>query len=287
MSGLRIHTGNKLEILVDKLAEMIAAKPLVSPLAGETVIVQSKGMERWISIELAKRHGICANYRFPFPNRFGRMVFKEFLDELPDETGFEPEFMTWKIMKRLPSLLDLPDFKSLKTYLENDNQGLKLYQLACRIAETFDQYLIFRPDMILGWAKGTPEHWQAVLWQEIVGDNEIAHRAALREKYLEEAKNSTHKINNLPERVSVFGISALPPFHISIFNEISKYIEVNLFLMNPCQEYWADIVSDWETHRFTRATKKPDHSAEDLYLEKGRRDIRTADQFIDSGCSFS
>jgi exodeoxyribonuclease V gamma subunit len=37
------------------------------PLKAETIVVQSKGMERWISLELARRQGICANVAFPFP----------------------------------------------------------------------------------------------------------------------------------------------------------------------------------------------------------------------------
>ncbi|MGB5615606.1 MAG: exodeoxyribonuclease V subunit gamma, partial [Desulfobacterales bacterium] len=60
MSGLRIFTGNRLEILADRLAEVVS-RPLATALEPETVLVQSRGMERWVSMALARRNGICAN----------------------------------------------------------------------------------------------------------------------------------------------------------------------------------------------------------------------------------
>ena len=62
-----IHTSNRLEILAQLLAQQIS-KPLKSPLAPEVIVVQSRGMERWISLELARYKGISANCRFPFPD---------------------------------------------------------------------------------------------------------------------------------------------------------------------------------------------------------------------------
>ncbi|MGB5423335.1 MAG: exodeoxyribonuclease V subunit gamma, partial [Desulfobacterales bacterium] len=66
MSELRIFTGNRLEILADRLAEVVS-RPQATTLEPETVIVQSRGMERWVSMALARRNGICANMAFPFP----------------------------------------------------------------------------------------------------------------------------------------------------------------------------------------------------------------------------
>ncbi len=62
MPGLNLFTSNRLEILVEKLAELLS-KPLASPLQQEIILVQSKGMERWVSTELARNNGIFANYR--------------------------------------------------------------------------------------------------------------------------------------------------------------------------------------------------------------------------------
>ena len=78
-------------------------------------------------------------------------------------------------------------------------------------------------------------------------------------------QNGPAAIKNLPQRISIFGVSTLPPYHIDIFAAISGLIEVNLFLMNPSREYWADIVSDREMGRLVREEQE----ADELHIEKG------------------
>ncbi|MBN2105816.1 MAG: exodeoxyribonuclease V subunit gamma, partial [Deltaproteobacteria bacterium] len=66
---LNLHTGNRLDILADRLVAIMAV-PLAGPLASEVIVVQSRGMQRWLSLRLAGQLGICANCTFPFPNAF-------------------------------------------------------------------------------------------------------------------------------------------------------------------------------------------------------------------------
>ena len=80
MFGLFLYTGNRLEILAERLAEVLS-RPLSSPLQSEIIVVQSKGMERWVSMELARHNGICANCWFPFPNHFVYTLFREVTPE--------------------------------------------------------------------------------------------------------------------------------------------------------------------------------------------------------------
>ena len=82
MPGLTLFVSNRLEILAGKLADELNV-PLSFPLAKEVIVVQSKGMERWISMQLAHYHGICANYRFPFPNALVQEVFQKVLSPIP------------------------------------------------------------------------------------------------------------------------------------------------------------------------------------------------------------
>ena len=70
------------------------------------------------------------------------------------------------------------------------------------------------------------------------------HRAALGRAFLKEATKLPSTIPNFPVRISVFGISALPEFYLQLFHVISRFTEVNLFLMNPSREYWGDIISE-------------------------------------------
>ncbi|MBW2358391.1 MAG: exodeoxyribonuclease V subunit gamma [Deltaproteobacteria bacterium] len=177
MPGLRLYTSNRLEKLAEKLAELVSS-PLASPLDKEVIVVQSRGMERWVSMQLAKRHGICANIQFPYPNHFVREVFRKVLPDLPERSPFEPAIMTWKIMKLLPTCIG-------RDYLKGSEGDLKRFQLSERIADTFDQYLLFRPEMIFRWERGQEDHWQAVLWKELVKETGKGHRAELGNAFFE------------------------------------------------------------------------------------------------------
>lgn len=268
MPSLRLYTGNRLETLARELAQVLE-KPLTSPLDTEVIVVQSRGMERWVSLQLAGCHGICANCRFPFPNAFVHEIFKKTFPDLPERSPFEPKIMTWKIMKHLPSLITKPGFESLASYLRDRDGHLKKFQLAERIADTFDQYLLFRPEMVLGWEKGQQDHWQSTLWRELIKESGKDHRAALGRDFLKTLRKAPGGTKGLPERISVFGISSLPRFHMQILSAIAQITEVNLFVMNPCKEYWGDILSDWEIKRRTDRQDAKNLDSKTLHLEKG------------------
>jgi exodeoxyribonuclease V gamma subunit len=268
MGPIRLHTSNRLEILADALAEVLK-RPLRCALDKEVIVVQSKGMERWICLQIAERQGICANCRFPFPNALIHEIFQTVLGHVPEKSPFDPEVMTWRIMKCLPSLIERPGFADLRAYFGDYPQELKLFQLSERIADTFDQYLLFRREMIESWEGGHEMHWQAMLWRELLRDAGTNHRAALAKAFFETVRTLRGEIKGLPERVSVFGISALPPFYMEVLSAISKWVEVNLFIVNPCQEYWGTIVSAGEMEKRTRERRGGAAVREELHLEKG------------------
>ncbi len=268
MPDLTLYTSNRLEVLAEKLDEVLS-KPLASPIQQEIILVQSKGMERWVSMELARHNGICANCWFPFPNHFVYALFREVIPDLEETSPFAPEIMTWKVMDALPLNLKRKGFESLRNYLSEGAADLKLFQLSQRIADLYDQYMLFRPEMVLGWEKGQESNWQAILWREVVKGIEKKHRAALKGIFLEKIRQSGVKLETVPERVSVFGISALPPFHMEILSAISRLNEVNLFLMNPCREYWGDLLTRGEKMKIQEKARKKSARQEDLHLEKG------------------
>jgi len=246
MPGLILHTSNRLEILADRLAEALDAPP-ADPFQAEVILVQSRGMERWVSLELAKRHGVAANLRFPFPNHFVQEVFRAVLGDAagvgkPNGSPFDPAVMAWEVMGLLPTCLDRPGFGALRGYLGETERDLRLYQLSGRIADLFDLYLLFRPDWINRWEKGDDSHWQAALWRELAARKGSSHRAAMLAAFRKALANPAFRATGLPPRVSIFGISALPPFHVEVLAALSAYVVVHLFVMNPCREYWGDIV---------------------------------------------
>jgi exodeoxyribonuclease V gamma subunit len=272
MPGIRLFHSNRLEMLADHLAAVVQ-QPLRSPLRKEILVVQSKGMERWVSMELAKRLGICANTWFPFPNAFLDEMFARVLGHSPAPSPFDPAILVWKILRVLPDCIEQAAFEPLGDYLQGDRLELKRFQLAQKIAYLFDQYQVFRPEMVCAWDRGEDQNhgWQPLLWRRLAQDGEAPHRAQLRRRFLDRLRAGGPDLPGLPERIAVFGISSLPPFHLEALAALASHLDVNLFLLNPCREYWADIRSDREIGRITDRSVGSAITAEELYLESGNR----------------
>ncbi len=243
MAGLYLYTSNRLESLVELLARVISEPP-GSPFAPEIIVVQSKGMEKWVRMNLASLMGVSANLHFPFPNAMLNQIFEVILGTGEDKVFSDPGYLTWLIMSCLSDCMDYPQFEDVKRYISDPESELKWYQLARQIANCFDQYQIYRPELILEWENGKHDDWQAVLWRKLVNGREPLHRARLKSLLITKIKSQRVCPDTLPNRLSIFGISTLPPFHMEVFSAVARFINVNIFLMNPCMEYWADIVSD-------------------------------------------
>ncbi len=273
---LHIHTSNRLENLLQALASVVKV-PLTNPLAKEIIVVQSQGMQRWVSMKLAEELGIWANAAFPFADAIVWRLFKEALGYLPDTSPFEPEVLVWSIMAKLSDCLQQESFAELQHYLQNDTQQIQRLQLAVRLATLFNQYMVYRPHWLAHWENNQqpPElennsaaQWQAILWQSLVKQYGHNHRAKLRAEFFQYLP----KLNSQPapwQRLSVFGIPALPPFHLEVFAHLGQFRDIHIFLLNPCQEYWGDIVSDIEIAHKTARIQEKSTTPDELYFTRG------------------
>ena len=271
MPGLQIYTSNRLETLAHQ-ASQVLKEPLASALSPEVIVVQSRGMERWLSLELADQLGIWANFEYPFPNAFLDSVASKVLPNPVDTTSYDPACLTFRIMNLLPARLRSSKFKTVQNYLADDPDGLKLFQLAYKTADLFDQYLVFRPEMILAWEAGQESHWQAVLWRSLMSDDTTGiHRARQHHRLMCRLESGDADTVELPERVTVFGVSQLPPLHVQVLVALARYIQINFFILNPCRLFWADIVSKQDIARIKKARPSVKQPMADLYLEPGNR----------------
>jgi exodeoxyribonuclease V gamma subunit len=264
-----VYTSNRMEMLATQLGEVLA-RPLSLPLASEVVVVQSKGMQRWLAMELAKRYGVWANCCWPFPNKFVWDIFTATMPALPAGEPFAPARMQWRIMRLLDGLLDQSEFAEIKGYLTGINPGLKKYQLAGKIADTFDQYTLFRGDLLAEWEAGGDDSWQARLWRALVAESEGIHRGRVQTEFLRRLAAGEVDAARLPQRITVFGISYLPAFHLQVLAGLASRTEVNLFIMSPCQEYWGDILPGQVTARLTPAEREKIDEGNALLASLGR-----------------
>ncbi len=241
-----VHRSNRTEALVDVLAEVVA-RPLRDPTAAECIVVQGRGMERWLSMELARRLGVWANPDFPFPRHLIRRAFDALLGADDDAvSSFEPETLMWSVADLLPRHLERAEFAALHLYLASDPQGVRLIQLAERIARTFDQYVVYRPEMVLAWERGAEMHWQAVLWRALVHRHGSHHAAARARRFLATLHQPGVQLPDVPARVSFFGVSTLAPLYLEVLAALSHHIQVHLFVLSPSPEYWAEMRTERE-----------------------------------------
>jgi exodeoxyribonuclease V gamma subunit len=279
MNGFSLVTSHRMERLAHTLARRTHDRP-ADPLIPETIVVQSRGMERWLSLEIARHAGICANIQFPFPESFLRTVLQAAVPGLPEEPHYQRDVMMMAIFGLLPRYLGSdPAFRPLRSYLRDDARGAKRLQLSEHIALLFDQYLVFRPDMIVAWDEGRSvgdsrhHRWQAVLWRELTHLLSGPHPARLWRQMLTALHQNADLSEPLPDRVSVFGISYLPPVYLQAFWALATVMRVDFYHLNPCREYWADIVSQGEEKRIRRVLQAPRRrgAPDDFHLEVGNR----------------
>ena len=241
-----VHRSNRLEPLVSRLAD-VCATPGLAPMEPEVVIVQNKGMGRWLGMELSRKLGVFANAQFPTPRKFLEEAFAVILDDsvatAEVTSSYSPDRMVWSIATLLPELEGDPAFAELRGYLANDRHGVRRIELATRLAEVFDNYPVYRPETVLGWEEGIPGEWQAMLWRALVARNEGAptHLARRARDAIRACEKLVSKPSKLPKRVSIFGIDSLPPLFVEVFAALSRQVEVHLFLISPSRAYWGEI----------------------------------------------
>ncbi|MGH1449690.1 MAG: exodeoxyribonuclease V subunit gamma [Pseudomonadaceae bacterium] len=233
---MRLHRSNRVERLLDALTDVVGP-PLPDPLQPECIVVSSRGMNTWLSMQLSERLGVWAGGQFPFPRRFVDDLFAKVAPQGPAWT--DPQQLLWPILAELPALLGTPPFIELRRFVERDDTGRHLFQLAHRIAHVFDQYPVFRPEMVLGWDAGAEDHWQAVLWRAINDRLGGQHVAASAQDFIDALEDAPPE--GLPARVSLFGVTTLPPFYVHVLQALDKVVPVHLFVVSPSQEYWAEL----------------------------------------------
>lgn len=304
-ASLHFHTSNRLDILADHLAGFLETEPL-PPLEQEVIVVQSRGMMRWLSLELAQRLGIAANLRFHFPGELCNVLSQSLMGFDRQQDPWARETMTWALFGLLtandPSVTGDPGTTkddALGAYLADDGDQRKRYQLATRLSNLFDDYQMFRPDTVLAWeadpsaaGAGTGgtgvdaelrrvERWQAPLWSRLVdllGEGHRARRFTDLEGFLRTTDTPLDDLlgRGLPSRISVFGVSTLPPLFIRVLSALARFVPVRLYFTSPTYHYWGDLRSERELGRLERRMRRGDQNtgeiiSGDLHVETGHR----------------
>ena len=238
---LHFVQSNCLEALATELAEVLRT-PLPDALMADTIVVQHPGIAQWLSLRLASTLGISANFRFPLPAQFIWNVFRAVLPAVPEAPHpFEGDVLTWRLLALLQDLEPADHWAELRRYI--DHQGEReAYELAGRIALTFERYLVYRPQWIRAWEGGEDRHWQAQLWRRLapVGTRHWLH---IRDEFMALPLRQPLDASVLAPRVCLFALRTLSPAYFEVMARLAATIDVYFFYLNPCRQYFGDVVS--------------------------------------------
>jgi exodeoxyribonuclease V gamma subunit len=245
---LHLYSADRVGPLAGALAEVLS-DPLADPMMSEWIAVPTLGMRRWLALELARslgvsgpgvRDGIAANIAFPFPGSLRKAV----LDAGRDEGAVDPwqvDRLTWAVLDVLHEERDdarLAPITSLPP-------GATWFGRARSLADLFDRYAAWRPDLLLQWHAGRDidasgrslerhDQWQPHLWRLTrarVGEASPPERLP---GLLHALRAGTLAID-LPPRLAVFGITTIP--NGSTFLELARAVgtqrDLHLFLLDP------------------------------------------------------
>ncbi|WP_040644640.1 exodeoxyribonuclease V subunit gamma [Pseudoalteromonas rubra] len=257
---LHIIQSNRMEALQAQFTTLLKQAPLTDPFANDIVLVQSPGMSQWLKNGLSRDIGYAAQVEFPLPLSFIWQLYQQFLPDVPKESPFNKNNMSWKLFTLLPQQLSNPLYEPLRAYLEDasdrSQSELKRFALCEKIADVYDQYLMYRPNWLEQWEQGTDmlddvdisiAPWQPDLWRILVAHTHHLgqspyNRANMHQQLL--TKLAEADPTTLPERICIFGLSAMATNQLEIFTALAQKSDVLLFFFNPSEHYWGDLVDE-------------------------------------------
>ncbi len=287
---LHIHQSNDLHRLTDALNRQLLQQP-ADALHSEIVLVQNPGMKRWLQQSISRQQGIAANLHFPLPSRFIWDIFLTQFDDVQNLSGYDGEVLRWYLLDLLRQWQEDPKLSLLKPYLEDDRSGVAALQLAEKLASLFDQYLVYRPQMIQRWEQGGAEKWlheawQAALWRQLRQRNPQPHRADLIQRLIGHLQSGNIRQQQLPRQVFVFAVSAMSPLYLNVLAALGQHIDIHLFNHNPCAHYWGDLQSRREKLQNPGDSEVVENDVNELLASLGRQGRDYIDQFYQLGYKF-
>ena len=251
---LKLTFANHYETLRDKLLAAVAEVP-ASPFSAEQIIVPSIALRRDLTLSIATRYGICANVEFAYLAQWLWRQIGKVVPGIGSESPFAAPVLAWRIFQILSDRQFANGFPRLANYLNAVDEVARL-DFATRIATLFEQYMTYRPEWLANWVAGKTvsikgdtanvaedQAWQAALWRMITSQlgTEREHPASRFLKTVETTACATDRFG-LPEAAHVFCLPAMPPLYIDILRQLGRWIDLRVYVLNPCREFWFDIV---------------------------------------------
>ncbi|WP_111748355.1 exodeoxyribonuclease V subunit gamma [Salinisphaera orenii] len=246
-----LYHHNNLERLAELFA-VIRSQHKASPLAVDTVLAPNAGIGHWLRIQIAESEGVAANITGRLPGEFIWGLLHAVMDGADMGGHFESDRLPWHLYAALPEIAS--EVPAVADYLGTPIDEVRRYQLARQLANVFDQYLVYRADMLARWENGetptdNPGRWQAEVWRWLTQPERLGrvHRARMLADFVSQLGNDRtlqeRVIRYCPTRLYCFGLIALPPDHLRLLYALAEHVDVYFLLPNPSAAYWGDITT--------------------------------------------
>lgn len=251
--SLRIVFSNRMEILGRLLTEELAQAP-EDPFAPQHVIVPNAAIARYLQLALARKLGICAHVKFDFLAHWLWRLARSLDSSVPERSPLDPEVMSWLALRLLEERR-FAAFPRLAPFLAGADDLMRL-DLARAVARVFDSYATYRPDWLAAWSAGesipefrnqpgmeADEDWQRELWRAIGRELSLTGAHPLLSIFGGlSAPARPAGAASLPQSVVVFALPAIPPLYLHALRRLAAVMDISLYLLNPCRQYWFEIV---------------------------------------------
>ena len=248
---LHLHFSNRLPALIDRFVALRAAQT-ADVFDADTVLVPNLAVRRAMQLALTDRDGISANLAFDNLARWLWGLIGRVVPDVGRESPFRPESLTWHVLAVLSDSSFVSAHPRLGAYVTPADPEMR-YALAARIAGLFDQYTTYRDTWLAAWGQGRTDEpalpelaadreWQAALWRAVLVRLGATDRHPI-ERFLQ-ALAAGEAAPYLPAAVHLMALPSIPPPYLDLLRALAGYTEVHLYVLNPCEEYWADIITE-------------------------------------------
>ncbi len=267
---LHLHRAERADTLAAALAELLAQPPS-DVLAHEVVAVPARGVERWLTQRMShhlgsragRADGICAAVRFPSPAALIAEVAGR-----SDEDPWSADAAAWPLLEVIDTCSGEPWCRALASHLgypvdpsttggadpTTTHRRSRRYAVSRRLAGLFDGYATHRPDMLGAWAQGRDEDgwgqpvptdmaWQPELWRRLRARIDAPDPVLTLSRLIDGLRADPSCVD-LPQRISLFGPTALPARQFRVLTALAEHRDVHLWLPHPSPALWSALATD-------------------------------------------
>ena len=134
----RIYKSNRLENFLPAVFPIIERLAKSAPLKKKSIIVQSDGMARWLTLKTASESGAFANFEFVSPDKFLRNFAEKHLG-IKQDSVYNKKNAEWALYTLLRSEKDSP----AASYIGNSDS--RAFRFSRTLADLFTMIPHVRP----------------------------------------------------------------------------------------------------------------------------------------------